>query len=734
MWTVPQAPTLKARPTRFREWVEKSGLDFERDVAAWDTVRDAKTIRPKFQSNFKARRRSVSRSSKRSGSALSNVRAAYLGATADSEEGSVADDKVSTIAESAASAVSEDMRLQQELSQLQSGDDAVKFFARHGANCPIKVLYCNRQPEDETEDRGSALCRLVIVPQHKAKPEHFTISANGVLHVCPGEMSECASLSQWIHHGMMFSVLKSMPFFKHFAYQKNFQHWKANARYEAFCRTRQRLSRTCFLARPLFVGALAQVHSLVSDVREIPLLTLSQESQRLSDFVANQTRVRSNPSSGARVQLEHKQDSILEALTNLITSVQQAVAELPGSQDQSRWVSKSKSMVREKQEAREQAKKRQESDRDLASLGNFMRLADYMFQGARMACVVDATLSFCRRLESGNRMFTVDAGFDSAGAILQPQREEFSGELSHVWDGAIQIVSSVPPLASSNQFRKYLDQDIINFQNFQHFEEILSSGGSFRRHTEKIEQLISEQLLAAEAGSNEQYMRYHHIYKFGQQWDEDACSKEVQTFESLSSQIRQMVEFKGELAGFRLHRSFGVVHVNGTGLRNILEPIPEQGLAVSMKLLAVHAHEKCVAAGQQLSAAIKALEERLATTSAVENYKGLCESAEPSLQQAEDLSYDLEDSWHLLAKHGFRISMEAQLQMDTFRTRRRDLEEKLTQAKAFLANLSPDVVVTVHDTHEDWSMTSTGMEDDEARMSPEDLQGEAAHEGIVPAP
>jgi len=289
----------------------------------------------------------------------------------------------------------------------------------------------------------------------------------------------------------------------------------------------------------------------------------------------------------------------------------------------------------------------------------------------------------------------------------------------------------VSSLTSAQQFKKHFTN---GYRSQQTVTQILHKCGVYRERVDQIEKVILAQLLAAESSTNEQYMRYHHIYKFGEEWDEDAFVKGGNTFESLSEVIRLMNEFKGELAGFRLHRSFGVVHVNGTGLRNILEPIPEQGLAVSMKLLAAHAHEKCVAAGQQLSAAIKALEERPATTSAVENYKGLCESAERSLQQAEDLSYDLEDSWRLLAKHGFRISMEAQLQMDTFRTRRRDLEEKLPQAKAFLANLSPDVVVTVHDTHEDWSMTSTGMEDDEARMSPEDLQGEAAHEGIVPAP
>lgn len=721
MWTIPQAPLSGSRrPPRFREWVAQTGMtgmDMELDVTAGDAGREVKMLRPKFQSAFKARP-SVS-SSRRSRSALSNIRAAYLGTNA--EEG--ADDLVSTIAESVgrpASATSEstNTRLQRELAGLRTGDDAVKYFARHGDNSTVKVLYCNRQPDKD--DSGSAACSLVIVPEHKIKPEHFTISANGVFHVCPGEMSECTPLSEWMHQNMMYSVLKSMPFFKLFAYHKNFQQWRRNARYEGFCRQRQRLSRSSFLAKPLFAAPLAKVHRLLTDVQELPLLLLSQETQRLTDFTCTQFEARSNPCTGAHVQIERKQDKISEILAEVVASVQQACAKAHASHGQSKHQSKSKSIVQEKQEAREQAQRLQICERDLESLESFIQLADFMFQGARVASVMDAALSFSKRLENGHRMFTVDVRFECDGLVLNPSREDFSRELARLWDGTLQSVSSVPSLTSSHQFKKHFAS---GYKNHQTVEEILQKCGMYKQRVDHIEEVIFEQLGAAEVSTNEQYMRYHHIYKFGEEWDENAFGREAHTFESLSGQIRLMSEFTGELAGFRLHRTCGVIHVNASGLRSMLEPIPERGLSATMRSLASLAHEKCVLTNQQLSTATKALDERCSTPQSVATYKVLCEATETQLLRSEEVMYNLEDAWRLLMKHGFRITAEDQLQLEVLRTRRRDLEEvKLPQAKAYLASLlmqqqqqnqsspppEPEIVVTLHasqgDTH-DWSLT-----------------------------
>merc|ERR1711908_108973 len=106
------------------------------------------------------------------------------------------------------------------------------------------------------------------------------------------------------------------------------------------------------------------------------------------------------------------------------------------------------------------------------------------------------------------------------------------------------------------------------------------------------------------------------------------------------------------------------------------------------------------------------------------------------LERSEELKDDLEDAWRLLLKQGYRISMEDQLLVEVLRARRRDLEDKLTQARAYLTdlretNLDPDVVVTVSvnaleaDVHE-WPLTCTSMGGNEVASVNMDVEEEVS--------
>merc|ERR1740129_1061794 len=83
--------------------------------------------------------------------------------------------------------------------------------------------------------------------------EHFTISATGVVYVCPGQQSEWMSLGDWMHQCLMYSVLTSMNFFKLYIHGKVFSRWRLHTRYPVYCHHRARLTRRLFLAKPCFV-------------------------------------------------------------------------------------------------------------------------------------------------------------------------------------------------------------------------------------------------------------------------------------------------------------------------------------------------------------------------------------------------------------------------------------------------------------------------------------------------
>ena len=132
------------------------------------------------------------------------------------------------------------------LSQIETGEQAISFFAKHGYNTPIKFVNCKRKPVPGDQFRPYD---LVKVDDEKAlESEYFTISAQGVVHVTQGKgkrgvkadtaPTEFLSLSEWMQQSTMFNVLTSMKFFKHYIIGKVFALWKGNVRFKMYNRTR----------------------------------------------------------------------------------------------------------------------------------------------------------------------------------------------------------------------------------------------------------------------------------------------------------------------------------------------------------------------------------------------------------------------------------------------------------------------------------------------------------------
>ncbi|CAE7749370.1 DNHD1 [Symbiodinium sp. CCMP2592] len=135
-------------------------------------------------------------------------------------------------------------------------------------------------PEDQA---NAGFFLTFFVEDSTVNPEYFTISATGIVHVAPGQLSECISLTDWMHQSLMFRVLQTINFFKFYMHKKVITQWSTNARYEVYCHHRQRLSRCCFFAKPMFVDSLVQVNSLVREVEEVKVMHIDQNYYTIQD-------------------------------------------------------------------------------------------------------------------------------------------------------------------------------------------------------------------------------------------------------------------------------------------------------------------------------------------------------------------------------------------------------------------------------------------------------------------
>jgi dynein heavy chain, axonemal len=141
------------------------------------------------------------------------------------------------------------------LMQIETGEQAISFFAKYGQSTPIKFVKFKRKPVSPDQFRPYD---LVKVDEEDDNPrsqetEYFTISAQGVVHVqffqrkgsgVEQVPTEFMTLSQWMHQSTLFNVLTSMNFFKHYLIGKVFALWKGNVRFKMFNRTRQALAKS----------------------------------------------------------------------------------------------------------------------------------------------------------------------------------------------------------------------------------------------------------------------------------------------------------------------------------------------------------------------------------------------------------------------------------------------------------------------------------------------------------
>ncbi|OLP93808.1 hypothetical protein AK812_SmicGene24243 [Symbiodinium microadriaticum] len=96
-----------------------------------------------------------------------------------------------------------ELALQNEMKLLKTGEDAIAFFAKHGDQSDLQVIFCNPAPEEEGKYKPYD---LVVVDEQDRGAEFFMISPKGIVHVCPGKQSEHFTLTDWMHQVMVFTV------------------------------------------------------------------------------------------------------------------------------------------------------------------------------------------------------------------------------------------------------------------------------------------------------------------------------------------------------------------------------------------------------------------------------------------------------------------------------------------------------------------------------------------------
>eukprot|EP00928_Gymnodinium_smaydae_P038934 TRINITY_DN26725_c0_g2_i1.p1 TRINITY_DN26725_c0_g2~~TRINITY_DN26725_c0_g2_i1.p1 ORF type:complete len:799 (-),score=130.73 TRINITY_DN26725_c0_g2_i1:326-2722(-) len=610
------------------------------------------------------------------------LKAVYLG-----EDAIVNDSRIDdALAASEAAALEEniELRVRRDVALVKTGEDAIKFFTKYGGSASVKVMYFVRSSSGPGEPEPGPY-DLVVASQECARGEHFTISSSGVMHFCPGQLSNCLPLSEWMQESIVYRVLTSMSFFRYAPHRKIISEWRSNARYSAYYRRRQQLARRSFFAKPLFAKPLLHAHRLACDLDNVKLLRLPDIACELDDFVEAQCVALSDPVCGAQRELLKQHDALVGVLENLIDSVKRASQEAVKAASQpTSTCGRPVSMVQEKREARELAHRRRVAQEDEALLDSCIRWAEEVRRGAFVTHLHDAAQQLARRVdgvqnELQRKMFVMRPEVFEDELRVAPLPEQFIAALDRTMAGTIDAIDAVPMLCSTRSLStcgsppKWPEDEAKHGRTVS---EILACDRSWVDLIGSLRRNISYQAREAFMIAREIYEPCRCIWRHGQVWDESAYLTAERHRDVVMGDMNTMSRFKDTLGSIRAQKVVGVMFLDGTNLLKQFEPMIRNSVMTMEQKLCSIARLECVALSKRLESNIKRLDERPKDTTMLPQYVEAYYSARKEQESIERAADAIRNMYCFLEKQRVRIPMEDELHAENVYTKERELTDR----------------------------------------------------------
>jgi dynein heavy chain len=120
------------------------------------------------------------------------------------------------------------------LASVKTGEDAIAFFALHGDQSPVKFIHFNSAAAALQNSFNFRPYDLVRVAPKKVNPEHYIMSAAGLVHVVAGEPSNFVPLPEWTRESTLFNVVGNIRFFKNYLLMKSFLMWNTYKKFRVY--------------------------------------------------------------------------------------------------------------------------------------------------------------------------------------------------------------------------------------------------------------------------------------------------------------------------------------------------------------------------------------------------------------------------------------------------------------------------------------------------------------------
>lgn len=456
---------------------------------------------------------------------------------------------------------------------IKTSNDAINFFARYGSETPVKFVTLIQNPDP----RVYSPYELVVTDISEADTPadgYYTMSSSGIVHICKGEPSECTPLSTFMRQGMIFKILRNIPFYKLYLHRKAFTIWKENIRYLLFTKQRKKLVDRLFFARKNSCQAIINSRKCLVKIKEVRILnTRDLKTSTKESFFEMQ----SNFINKANQEFEAAMSNMANEVQTLISEVNNLYATTRQDHNANALsfsdaaVEKAKSLVKMKQEKAEKKLLRQRAKLEHGTLPEFIRCIDYLSVEFLVAMALNVSVGFNEELGRSrkNGIFETQVKFGTMGTSFSPTAYDLREMIENLMDTMINQCGNVGRII-------YLTKGAV--ANGPNIQTIIRESKTFNSVMNDIRQRINSDFYGAEEHARTYEALRPFFEEFIVTWDFENFKLRQHDSASLKGIMERIEDWNKELLKLR-NKNIGLLELDSKRLQNDMTLTKESRLA-----------------------------------------------------------------------------------------------------------------------------------------------------------
>ncbi|KPA86847.1 putative dynein heavy chain [Leptomonas pyrrhocoris] len=477
------------------------------------------------------------------------------------------------------------------LRNIHTAEDAVAFFTANGSSTSLKHVFLNCAPKGVKFRPYD----LVVTEKGSEEPEHYILSATGIVHMRPGRPSEVMTLADYMKESSLFNILQNIPFFKNFLLYKAFLRLQMKLRQRKYAAIRRALSKDLLIAKPTFaypiLDLVKHAHT-ISDAKLIEYVPQGKHDYVVDDFALSQSRQRQKASvfvNGIIERMEEKVTKLVEVLQhradvpdiNTREALEQylltmAVGE--GADTRAKRKVKSMSDAREDLERRMRELKR--SLVEYSKLHLFIRLVDFLASEQLFCRVLSVAQTFLNTVRGQMQSEVRKVGFqiflhpEDTTIVFDPKEEVLRDVFASLLSGCTDAVTISPRLCAQKYLKALFP---ISPKIWNIGDELRSNARLDYIHSALLE-ILHNDYEKADVRLVTYLTTVPHIQFLQKSWEEveDACKQEtresVLSANSLAKLYRRLQEAQDALRVLIASYVGCLLWINASKLKTEIEP------------------------------------------------------------------------------------------------------------------------------------------------------------------